>query len=148
MIIMVELADLPGVGEKTAEKLRDALGGLFFLGGAVGEQAFLFVDDHQIFVLVNNLEPLAVEAFLGVRLAYLDLHARLQLEVELRGTFPVDADVAVGEHVFHTGTADAVHLTHEELHQRRWLRDLELQGVFFGVGVFIHDHLHENPRQK
>ena len=32
--------------------VEDALRSILFLGGTVGEQAFLFVDDHQVFVFI------------------------------------------------------------------------------------------------
>ena len=81
-----------------------------------------------------------MEAFPSGGLANLDSHARRECEIELGCAFAVDRYDLVGQHVFHLGAADAVHLTHDELHQRSWFRHLELQGIFFGVrfSVFIH----------
>ena len=121
-------AALLGGGEILVE---DALRGLLFLARTIGEQSLLFVDDHKVFVFIDNFQPFAVKAFLGGGFANLDRHARLQGEVELAGAFPIHADHAVGQPMFYLGAADAVHLFHDELHQWCCFGHLELKRVAF-----------------
>ena len=122
--------------------VEDALGGFLFFAGAVGEQAFLFVDDHEVFVFIDDGEPFVVEAFFGGGLPYFDGHAGFQLEVELAGAFAVNAYGAVGEPAFHFGAADAVQFVHDELHEFGGFGNLQFEGVAFGVGFSFRITIH------
>lgn len=121
-------AALLGGGEILVE---DALGGLLFGAGAIGEEPFFFVDDHEMLVLIYDFEPFAVESFFGGGFTNLDGHAGLQGEVELGSAVAIHADDAVGQHPFNFAAADAVHLFHDELYQRRFFCHLELKRVAF-----------------
>ena len=57
--------------------VQNVLRGVFLFDGAVGEQAFLLVDDHQELVLIDDFKPRTAEAFLGCWLADFDHHAGL-----------------------------------------------------------------------
>lgn len=132
----VAVESVDGMGAATLLRsgeivIQDALRGFLFLGRAVGEQAFFLVDDHEVFVFIDNLEPFAVETFFGGRLSYFDDHAGLEREIKLRGSFPIDVDDPIGQQMFHFGTADAVHFFHDEGHQWRRLGHFELQRIAF-----------------
>ena len=40
--------------------VQDALRRVFFLGGAIGKQSFLLVDDEEVLVLVDDAQPRAI----------------------------------------------------------------------------------------
>ena len=100
--------------------VQNALCGVFLFGRTVGEQTFLLVNDEKVFVLVDDVQPRTVEAFLSGGLADFHNHARLKGEVELCRALPVDGAGFVGQHAFHLVSTDAIQFLHQEVHQLHW----------------------------
>ena len=113
---------MDGVGAATLLRVnkvlvQNTLRCIFFLSGAVGEQTFFLVDDQEVFVLINNVQPGVLEPFFGGGLADFHYHARFKGEIELGRTLAVDRNDLVGQHALHLAATDAVQFLHQEVHQ-------------------------------
>ena len=118
--------------------IQNALHRLVFRIWRMTYYSWFFVDNKQVLVFINNLNPLTVKAIELVVLPNSYLHAWNELEIVLSHGLSVDSHRIARKDVFRFGATYAVHLLHDEGQELVSFQHLENQFLRFAIVFILH----------
>ena len=121
--------------------VEDLLGGVLLGGGGHGEDAYGFLDDHEVFVLIDNLHVLVLQLCRLLVLAHTHDLSRVQGLIVAGGVTTIHGDAVASEDVLGTVARDTAEFLHQEFQEGGLLADdqfVVFRGGIFSAGKILH----------